>query len=71
VLAVVVEIDELFFHCAKAFIRSGLWDPSTWDPEGLVPRRALIAHDVEPNGMSVEQFDEYYRPETYSSGLYS
>ena len=33
-LAVVVEIDEIFFHCAKAFLRSGLWKPETWDPDG-------------------------------------
>ena len=40
VLAVVVDIDELFFHCAKAFLRSGLWQPETWDPEGLRCRGA-------------------------------
>ncbi len=70
VLAVVVEIDELFFHCAKAFLRSGLWKPETWDPEGLVPRRALVAAEVEPAGMTVEQLDDYYRPENYAKGLY-
>ena len=42
-LAVVVDIDDLFFHCAKAFLRSGLWKPETWDPEATVPRRAVIA----------------------------
>jgi PPOX class probable FMN-dependent enzyme len=70
VLAVVVEIDELFFHCAKAFLRSGLWDPETWDPEAHVPRRAVIAREVEPNGMTVDQLDDYYRPESYAQGLY-
>lgn len=25
-----VEVDEVFVHCAKAFRRSSLWDPSTW-----------------------------------------
>ena len=70
VLAVVVEIEEIFFHCAKAFLRSGLWKPETWDPEALVPRRAVIAAEVEPAGMTVEQLDDYYRPETYSKGLY-
>jgi hypothetical protein len=29
--AVVVAGDEVFIHCAKAFRRSNLWDPSTWD----------------------------------------
>jgi PPOX class probable FMN-dependent enzyme len=71
ILAVVVDIDDLFFHCAKAFLRSGLWDPDTWDPEGRVPRRALIAQAVEPSGMTLEQLDDYYRPENYSRGLYA
>ena len=70
VLAVVVEIEELFFHCAKAFLRSGLWKPKTWDPEALVPRRAVVAAEVEPAGMTVDQLDDYYAPENYSRGLY-
>jgi PPOX class probable FMN-dependent enzyme len=70
VLAVVVEIDDIFFHCAKAFLRSGLWKPETWEPEARVPRRAVIAKEVEPNGMTVEQLDDYYRPENYTKGLY-
>jgi PPOX class probable FMN-dependent enzyme len=28
VLAIVVEVDEVFLHCAKAFRRSRLWDPA-------------------------------------------
>ena len=32
-LAVVVEIDEVFHHCQKAFLRSGLWDPGDVGPE--------------------------------------
>jgi predicted pyridoxine 5'-phosphate oxidase superfamily flavin-nucleotide-binding protein len=30
ILATRVEIDECFFHCAKAFIRSNLWKPDRW-----------------------------------------
>ena len=70
VLAVVVDIEELFFHCAKAFLRSGLWKPETWDPEAIVPRRAVVAAEVEPAGMTVDQLDDYYRPENYARGLY-
>jgi PPOX class probable FMN-dependent enzyme len=69
-LAVVVAIEEVFFHCAKAFLRSGLWKPETWEPEARVPRRAVIAREVEPSGMTIEQLDDYYRPESYSQGLY-
>jgi PPOX class probable FMN-dependent enzyme len=70
VLAVVVAIEEVFFHCAKAFLRSELWKPETWDPEGIVPRRAVIAHEVERAGMTIDQLDDYYRPENYTRGLY-
>jgi PPOX class probable FMN-dependent enzyme len=70
VLAVVVDIDDVFFHCAKAFLRAGLWKPETWDPDGIVPRRAVIASQVEAAGMSVEQLDDYYDPANYSRGLY-
>ena len=30
VLAIRVQVDEYFFHCAKAFIRSELWQPDRW-----------------------------------------
>ena len=70
ILAVVVEIEEIFFHCAKAFLRSGLWKPETWDPDGVVPRRAVIAHDVEPSGLTLAELDEYYKPENYEKGMY-
>jgi len=70
-LALVVEIEDIFFHCAKAFLRSRLWDPESWAPDALVPRRAVIASQVEPvPGMSVAQFDDYYAPENYKKGLY-
>jgi PPOX class probable FMN-dependent enzyme len=70
-LAVVVEIEEVFFHCAKAFLRSGLWKPETWDPDGVVPRRAVIAATVERSDQTLEQLDDYYRPDNYSRGLYA
>ncbi len=29
-LGIVVEIEECYIHCAKAFIRSKMWDPESW-----------------------------------------
>jgi len=34
VLATRVRVEESFFHCGKAFVRSSLWKPSSW-PEGV------------------------------------
>ena len=68
-LAVVVDVEDVFFHCSKAFLRSELWQPTTWAPEATVPRRAVIAHEVEPNGMTITELDDYYGPR-YADKLY-
>ena len=70
VLALVVDVEEVFFHCAKAFLRSGLWRPETWDPEGRVPRRAVIAKEHEGDPRSAEELAEYYGPGYATRGLY-
>ena len=67
-LALVVEIDEVFFHCSKAFLRSKTWEPESWQPEA-VPRRAVIAHTLERPDDPVEALDEYYGP-NYARAIY-
>lgn len=67
-LALVVDLQEVFFHCSKAFLRSGLWDPTTWRPND-VPSRAEIAHSVERPDETAEQIAAYYGP-GYGSDLY-
>ena len=69
-LAVVVEIEDVFFHCGKAFLRSGLWKPETWNPETHVPRRAVIAQKIERKESTLEELDAYYDPDNYSQYLY-
>jgi hypothetical protein len=69
ILALVVDVEEVFFHCAKAFLRSGLWDPGTWAPDARVPRRAVIAKEVESAPGTLEELDTYYGP-GYAKGLY-
>ncbi len=59
-LAIVVEIDTIFFHCAKAFLRSQLWRPETWEPDAQVPRRAVLSHRLERPDLTLEQLDAYY-----------
>jgi len=42
-LAVEVRVEELFLHCARAFVRSSLWDVKTWPGRGEVPSAGKIA----------------------------
>jgi uncharacterized protein len=69
VLAMVVEIEELFHHCGKAFLRSSLWDPESWQPEARVPRRSVVAQQLEQPGSTVAELDEYYGP-SYAEKIY-
>ncbi|MBS43019.1 MAG: pyridoxamine 5'-phosphate oxidase [Nocardioides sp.] len=70
VLALVVDVEQVFHHCAKAFMRSRLWDADSWDPELLVPRRAVLSQQLERPDAPLAQLDDYYRPENYADGLY-
>ncbi|MDQ6896274.1 MAG: pyridoxamine 5'-phosphate oxidase family protein [Actinomycetota bacterium] len=68
VLALEVTVEEVFFHCGKAFMRSDLWKPETWTPEA-VPSRARIAQQLERPDESIEDLEAYYGPR-YAEGLY-
>jgi uncharacterized protein len=67
-LALVVEIEQVFHHCSKAFLRSRLWDQSSWDPHA-VPARPRIAQALERPEASLEELTGYYGP-SYAEGLY-
>ncbi|TDU02996.1 hypothetical protein EDD99_1408 [Streptomyces sp. 846.5] len=69
VLALVVDIDEVFYHCSKSFLRSALWRPETWDPESA-PSRARIAKSMERQDEPLEELERYYGPQ-YGGDLYS
>jgi PPOX class probable FMN-dependent enzyme len=43
-----VEVQECFFHCGKALIRSGLWDPTVWPEPVAVSFGEEIAENARP-----------------------
>jgi uncharacterized protein len=67
-LAVLVHVDEVFYHCSKAFLRSELWRPESWQPDA-VPSRTRIAHTLERPDDSIEELERYYGP-GYGAQLY-
>ncbi|MEV0250036.1 pyridoxamine 5'-phosphate oxidase family protein [Nocardia sp. NPDC050712] len=70
ILAVEVEIEQIFFHCAKAFMRSHLWEPDRWST-GDLPSPAQLVKDLQPDVTeTVEQLEQYYAPENYEPKLY-
>ena len=67
-LAIVVEIEQIFFHCMKAFLRSKLWEPESWRP-GDLPSHAAIVKSVQPCAESLEELEQYYGPQ-YATRIY-
>ena len=51
-LAIRIQVDECFHHCAKAFLRSGLWKPESWSPRlkisfgKMAAKRFALGDDV-------------------------
>jgi PPOX class probable FMN-dependent enzyme len=69
VLALLIEIDQIFFHCAKAFMRSSLWQPGSWRPEAL-PSHAALTKAVQETPETLAELEAYYAPANYAKQLY-
>jgi PPOX class probable FMN-dependent enzyme len=55
-LALGIEVQEAFLHCAKAFLRAGVWDPQTWiAPEELPSAAAIYRDHRDTPGLTVAQ----------------
>jgi PPOX class probable FMN-dependent enzyme len=67
-LAIVVEIEQVFFHCAKSFLRSSFWKAETWRPEAL-PSVPQIVKAVQETPETLEELEAYYGP-AYLERLY-
>jgi predicted pyridoxine 5'-phosphate oxidase superfamily flavin-nucleotide-binding protein len=55
VIAIRIDVEECFHHCAKAFIRSQLWKPETWSPRlkisfgKMAAKRLALGDDAAQN----------------------
>ena len=67
-LAIVVRVDEVFLHCAKAFRRSRLWDPGHFQDRREMPSLVKIildqttgapSDDAEMRKLDEELEDDY------------
>ena len=67
-LALVIDIETIFFHCAKALMRSRLWRPETWHPE-VLPPHATIVKEVQDTPETLAELERHYGP-SYEDLLY-
>ena len=69
ILALEIDIEEVFFHCAKAFLRSDAWNPESWNPTA-VPSPAQIAKAMSRSDMSEDELDKYLSEDNLRKVLY-
>ncbi len=59
VLAIRVHIDECFFHCAKAFIRSDLWKPDAWPDRQKISFGRMYAKQRGADEATAQEIDAF------------
>jgi PPOX class probable FMN-dependent enzyme len=57
-LAIRVTVQECFFHCAKAFIRSQLWKPESWSERRKISFAKLLSAKVGGSDDLAQQIDK-------------
>ncbi|WP_323120370.1 pyridoxamine 5'-phosphate oxidase family protein [Burkholderia alba] len=55
--AIVVAIDAVYFHCAKAFLRSQLWDGSKHVPRAQLPSTGDIIKKLAPVPFDAQEYE--------------
>ncbi len=68
-LALVVEVEEAFMHCSKAFVRSRLWDPDVWPAAKTAPTLAEWVIASVDREQTLEELEAKHR-DAYAKRLY-
>jgi PPOX class probable FMN-dependent enzyme len=68
-LALEVAVEQVFFHCGKAFPRSALWRPDSWTP-GAIPAHACLVKEIQPVTETLAELTAHYSAENYETLLY-
>lgn len=58
-VAIRVTVRECFFHCAKAFIRSHLWQPEAWPPRYQISFGKILAEKTGGDDKVARQIDDF------------
>lgn len=67
-LVIIVEIEEVFTHCARSILRSKIWEPETWPDTDTIPTlMAMLSEqkNIDPPDESQGKRNEDYRKVLY------
>lgn len=68
ILAIRVHVEECFFHCAKAFLRSRLWQPETWPERYRISFGKMLAPRIGADDAVAATIDQLIE-EDYRTNL--
>jgi PPOX class probable FMN-dependent enzyme len=69
-VAIGVEVEQCFMHCAKAFRRAQLWQPDQWPAPDVLPSMACVLFDqIRPEGVTLQEYERDIE-EGYAKRLY-
>ena len=69
-LAIRIHIEQCYFHCARAILRSQLWQPQSWPNPGKVSFGQIIAPRTGGDAAVAQQIDERVNG-AYTTNLWS
>ncbi|RQS62618.1 pyridoxamine 5'-phosphate oxidase family protein [Burkholderia sp. Bp8963] len=67
--AIVVTVDAVYFHCSKAIVRSGLWNPDAQIERSRLPSAGVMHRRLSGGGFDGETYDRELPARTLA-GLY-
>jgi uncharacterized protein len=70
ILALVIDVEQVFSHCPKAFMRSKLWQPDEWPSVDALPSVPSLTKAVQDTPETLEQLEAHYAEAHYSTLLY-
>ena len=59
-LATVIEVEQVFMHCSKAFVRSSLWKSDTWAERRTAPTLATWVKSAVPSDYTVDDLQDIH-----------
>jgi len=68
ILALEIAVEEVFFHCPKAFLRSDTWQPDTWNPSALPSVAQMVKAVV--SGADLAELERRYSEDEIRKDMY-
>jgi PPOX class probable FMN-dependent enzyme len=67
---IVVEVGSAYMHCAKAFMRSQLWQPATWPDRKAMPTLGQILKDQLAVDLETAEATDRWLDDAYATSMW-